>query len=157
MASEVLSRTIRRILLKNDLYGRIARKKPLLTKKIINKPLAWCLEKRNWTQKKLNTVIYSDDCKLDLYSRHRKYVRRPPGKSFNSKYLLKTVKYSPNIMIWGAFRSDEKKMLIKRSNRVDSNEYRRIFYLALPEMYNSRFIFNKTVHHAIALKKQLIV
>ena len=60
-------------------------------------------------------------------------------------------------MIWGAFKSDEKKMLIKCSNRVDSNDYRRIFNLALPEMYNSRFIFNKTVHYALALKKQLII
>ena len=46
-------------------------------------------------------------------------------------------------MVWGAVRSDGKRMLIKRSNRVDSNEYRRIFNLALPEMYNSRFIFQQ--------------
>ena len=54
-------------------------KKPLLTKKIIHKRLAWCLEKRNWTHEKLNRVMNSDECKLDLYSQHRTYIRRPPG------------------------------------------------------------------------------
>ena len=76
--------------------------------------------------------LYSDECNLDLYSRHRTYVRRPPGKIFNSKYILKTIKYSPNIMVWGAVRSDGKRMLIKCSNRVDSNDYRRVLNLALP-------------------------
>ena len=80
---------------KNYLYGRIARKKPLLAKKD-NKRLPWCLEKRNWAQEKLNTVIYSDKCKLNLYSRHRTYVRR--------------------------------------SNRVDANEYRRILNFTIPSL-----------------------
>ena len=46
-------------------------------------------------------------------------------------------------MVWGVVRSDGKRILIKCSNRVGSNEYRRILNLALPEMYNSRFIFQQ--------------
>ena len=46
-------------------------------------------------------------------------------------------------MVWGAVRSDGKRMSTQCSNRVDSNEYRRILNLASLEMYNSRFIFQK--------------
>ena len=60
-------------------------------------------------------------------------------------------------MVWGAVRSDGKRMLIKCSNRVDSNEYRRIFYLALPEMYNSRFIFQQGGAPCHRSQKQLII
>ena len=78
--------------------------KTVVDKKDSQQTISLVFRKRNWTQEKLNTAIYSDECKLDLHSRHQTYVRRPSGKSFNSKYILKTDKYLPNTMVWGAVR-----------------------------------------------------
>ena len=59
-------------------------------------------------------VIFSDEARIELYSRRRQYVRRPVGQRFHNIYTMKTVKYgSPSILIWGAVKSDRTKVLCR--------------------------------------------
>ena len=95
--------TVRRILRNAGLLGRVAAKKPLLNRRHIQKRLMWCksylqMDKKNW-----QNFIFTDEARLELYSRRRQYVRRPLGQRFKTRYTLKTVKYGgPSILVWGA-------------------------------------------------------
>lgn len=44
-------------------------------------------------------------------------------------------------MVWGAIRSDGRRMLIRCDGNVDSAEYQRILTAALPKLYTGRHIF----------------
>ena len=135
--------TVKRSLRRNNLFGRVAARKPWLTGAQIRKRQVWCLDKIKWSDAKLKSIIYSDECRLDLLPRHRMYVRRPIGKRLASKYILKTKKFSPSIMVWGCIKSDGTRLLIRWKTAVDSIEYQRILSEALPQVYNNRSIFQQ--------------
>ena len=130
--------TVKRELRRAGLFGRVAVKKPFLSRKNIDKRKRWCLDRRDWTLQKWKQVIYTDECKLDLHPNKREYVRRPVGSRFSRKYVTPTTKFSKSLMVWGAIRGDGKRLLIRCERNVDSIEYQRILRLALPEMYSSR-------------------
>ena len=133
--------TVKRELRRAGLFGRVAVKKPFLTKKNIDKRKKWCVNRRDWTIEKWKQVVYTDECKLDLRPNKREYVRRPVSARISPKYTTATTKFSKRLMIWGAIRGDGKRLLIRCERNVDSIEYRRILGLALPVMYSPRHLF----------------
>ena len=133
--------TVKRELREAGLFGRVTVKKPLLSKKNINKRKQWCFTRRDWTIQKWKQIIYTDECKLDLYPNKREYVRRPVGSRISTKYITPTTKFSKSLMLWGAIRGDGKRLLMRCEKNVDSLEYQRILGLALPVMYSSRYVF----------------
>ena len=53
-------------------------------------------------------VMFCDESTSRLVLRGYKLVRRPLGVSrYGSRYIIKTVKYSKSIMVWGAFSGDK--------------------------------------------------
>ena len=89
---------------------RSARKKPLLTEKHVQKRLAFARRHKDWTKEQWRGVMWSDESTFKCISDASKKVRRPlytKGKKFGSphapQYLVKTVKHSAYIMLWGAF------------------------------------------------------
>lgn len=69
------------------LLGRVAIKKPLLSKKNRLSRLKFAKSHLSWTQEKWNTVLWSDESKFNLFgSDGRVYVRRPVGQRYNVKY-----------------------------------------------------------------------
>ena len=67
---------MRRRLDKAGLYGRVARKKPLLTDHHKKVHLAWAKERKNWTSEDWNRVVWSDESKFNLFgSDGRVYIR----------------------------------------------------------------------------------
>jgi len=50
-------------------------------------------------------VIFSDECRMEVTSSYRWYVRRPDGHRFDPKYIMKNVRYcSKSVLIWGAIK-----------------------------------------------------
>lgn len=133
--------TIKRELRRGGLFGRIAVKKPLLTPRQIRKRKHWCSERRAWTNCKWKSVIYSDECKLELHPNTRQYVRRCKGSRIQPNCISQTRKFSKSLMVWGAIRGDGTRTLIRCDGNVDSFEYQRLLNLALPTIYTSRNLF----------------
>jgi transposase len=135
--------TVKRVLRRYNLFGRIAIRKPSLTSTQKRKRMEWCSQRREWNENNWSKIIFSDECRLELNPRSRQYVRRPKYKKLSSQYVNKTKKFSPSIMVWGAIRSDGRRMLIKCESNVDSVEYQRILSLARSHIYTRRFILQQ--------------
>jgi transposase len=135
--------TVKRELRRAGLFGRIAVKKPRLTTAHIKKRKQWCLDRRTWTVDKWKSVVFTDECLLNLNPNKREYVRRPKGARIHPNYTTATTKFSPRLMVWGAIRGDGKRILVRCERNVDSFEYQRIFGLALPSLCTSRYLFQQ--------------
>ncbi|XP_029656703.1 uncharacterized protein LOC115230710 [Octopus sinensis] len=85
--------TIKRILRRSNLFGRIAVKKPKLTASQVDKRYTWCLTKIPWNQDDWNLVIFSYECRIQLNQMSRQYIRRPPGSKLQKEYSIETVKF----------------------------------------------------------------
>ena len=105
--------TVKRILRRARLYGRIAIKKPFLTKKHRQSRLRWCKERAGWNAINWGRVIFSDESKIELFPQRRIYVRRNPGKDLSPSMINSTRKFSQSIMIWEAIRNDGRKILYR--------------------------------------------
>jgi len=128
--------TVKRILRRHGLYGRIALKKPLLNKKQIKNRLQWCRQRLSWNSDMWRNVIFSDECKLDLRPNRRLYIRRSIGSRLGAKYIRQTTKFSHSMMIWEAIRGDGNRVLVRCKKNVDSSEYQRVLNDALPHIYS---------------------
>ena len=146
LTDTVSTDTVKRILRKGHLYGRVAKRRPLLTKCHKKKRMEFCLKKRGLSSVDWHKYIFSDECILSIGNHSRTYVRRPPmcrKCKYNDKYTSKTQKFAPSIMVWGAIRYDGRRQLILCNKNVDSTEYIRMLKKAFPNIYNNRFIFQQ--------------
>ena len=143
LANAVSLDTVKRRLRRYYLFGRIAVRKPRLTPKQINNRLQWCRQRLNWTATKWATVIFSDECKLEINPNRRMYVRRRVGDRLRARYVQPSVKNSPSVMVWGAIRGDSSRILVRCVGNVDSREYQRILDVGLPALYSHRCLFQQ--------------
>lgn len=125
---EITSRTIRNRLIDCGLHGRVAIRKPLLSKKNRIARKAFARTHLSWTVEKWNTVLWSDESKFMLFgSDGRTYVRRPVGKRYDFKYQVPTVKHGGgNIMVWGCFFRSGVGPIIEINGKMDRFMYRDI-------------------------------
>ena len=69
-------------------------------------------------------VIFSDESRISLWkSDEPPMVRRRKSESLKGKYLLPTVKYPLNIMIWGCFRKNKIGPLANIDGTMDNKKY----------------------------------
>lgn len=141
LQNKVSVSTVKRVLRKSNLFGRVAIRKPYLSKANIKKRLEWCSQKRNWNDNDWEKVIFTDEAKIELYPNRKTYVRRGPNESLKPKYVQRTQKFSPYIMIWGGMRHDGKRFLLLADGNVDSKEYQNILTKALPVLYSTRYLW----------------
>lgn len=96
--------TIRRAAHRHNLHGRVARKKPLLSKANIKKRLEFAKEHVDKPQDFWNTVIFTDETKVNLFgSDGRQMVWRKPRSELQSQNLCPTVKHGGgSVMMWGS-------------------------------------------------------
>lgn len=101
----ISARTVRRRLVEAQLFGRVARKVPMLTPRHRRARLAFARKYEHWTEDQWKYVLFSDETKINrLCSDGKQYVRRPKNAAFDPKYTKKTVKHGGgNIKIWGCF------------------------------------------------------
>lgn len=103
--SNVSSRTIQRRLVEVGLPARRPAKKPLLSKKNIDARMLFATRHVHWTVKEWQNVLFSDECKFNIFgSDGLRVIRRPVNKRLDPKYVSGTVKHGGgNIMVWGCF------------------------------------------------------
>ncbi|KAK6173376.1 hypothetical protein SNE40_016841 [Patella caerulea] len=80
-------------------------RKPLLTKTMKTKRLAFAMEHRSWTVADWSHVLFSDESMFEQFTSRQRFVRRPVGKRFDERFTVPTMKHPPSIMVWGAFSS----------------------------------------------------
>lgn len=71
----VSTKTIKTSLHKLGLYSRIAAKNPLLTDDQMQNRLDWCTERREWSTKEWNEIVWSDESRFCNFSDGPQRVR----------------------------------------------------------------------------------
>ncbi len=90
--------TITAALHQSGLYGRVARRKPLLSARHMKKHL-------KDSKMVTNKILWSDETKIELFGLNSKrYVWRKPGTAHHLSNTVPTVKHGGgSIMLWGCF------------------------------------------------------
>jgi hypothetical protein len=98
-------RHIRKLLVeKLRLPSIVAAQKPLITKKMKAKRLAFAKKYQHWTEEDWIKVMYTNESTFRCLRASRKRVRRPVGSDqFDSWYTMKTVKHPASLMVWACF------------------------------------------------------
>lgn len=125
LSTKISSRLVRRRLNEANLFGRISRKKPLLSKINISKRLNFA---KTHQEKGLNfwkNVLWSDETKINRIGPDgRIFVHRPICQECNPRFTQKTVKHGGgNIMVWGAFSWHGIGPLVRINGKMDKFQY----------------------------------
>lgn len=97
--------TVRNALKERGYNGRVARKKPWISKVNRGKRLAFTKDYFNKDQEFWRNVIFTDESKFNLFgSDGRTMVWRQPNMELDSKNTTPTVKHGGgSVMVWGCF------------------------------------------------------
>ena len=100
---DVSERTIRRILFSYlKLPSRTAAIKPLLTKRMKLKRLAFAKAYRHFTPEDWSKVMFSDESTFRCIRATKSKVRRPVGSDrYDARYTISSVKHPDSVMVWG--------------------------------------------------------
>lgn len=134
--------TVKLLLRKNGLYGRISCKVPFLNKNQIKRRKQWATDYGSWSQKMWNNVIFSDESSIQLRPTKHVYVRRCMNDRHKKPYTIKTVKHGGrSMMIWGAIKENGERILVRFLKNADSIEYQRVLNKGLFMIYKTENIF----------------
>lgn len=93
--------TIRRRLKEAKLNGRVAKKKPFLTKRHISKRKEWARKHLSWDDKQWAKVLWSDESKFCLFgNKGIQRVWRRPNESLRMDCVKPTVKFGGGKIIY---------------------------------------------------------
>ena len=134
---KVSKSTIRRHLHTNRLFGRVARRKPLL--RATNKFKHLEFAKHHWNYD-WNRVLWSDETKIELFGhvRHCQHVWRQKRDAYKEKHLIPTVQIYALVdhwCLWGCFTASGPGALVKINGIMNSTKYQDILaktWLPLP-------------------------
>lgn len=120
--------TVKRRLREQGLFGRHGVKKPLISKKNKIARIQWARDHQSWSLTDWSKVIYSDECKFDLFGSYCiKWIRRPKGQRNNIQYQIPTVKHGGgSVMVWGCFTASGVGPIVRITGRMDSHIYTKI-------------------------------
>uniref|UniRef100_A0AAQ4QBR4 Tc1-like transposase DDE domain-containing protein n=1 Tax=Gasterosteus aculeatus aculeatus TaxID=481459 RepID=A0AAQ4QBR4_GASAC len=150
--------TISTALHKSGLFGSVARRKPLLSKK----HMTACLKD---SQTMRNKILWSDETKIELFGLNAKrHVWRKAGTAHHLANTIPTVKRAGgSIMLWGCFLVGGTGRRVRIEGKMNAAMYRDILdenmlQSALDLRLGQRFIFqqdNDLEHTAKITKKWL--
>ena len=142
--------TISRALHKSGLYGRVARRKPLLKERHKKSRLQFATSHVGDTANMWKKVLWSDETKIELFGLNAKrYVWRKTNTAHHPEHTIPTVKHGGgNIMLWGCFSSAGTGKLVRVDGKMDGAKYRAILEENLLEAAKDlrlgrRFIFQQ--------------
>ena len=126
--NQVSVATVKRRLQDVGLNGRVARKKPWLTKANIKRRFEWAKAHRDWTPEQWRRVIFSDESPFTLFPDTGKmYVRRRINEEYLPECLAPTVKFGGGkIQVWGCFTYNGAGPLYRIMGKMDGPKYRQI-------------------------------
>lgn len=113
-AIKVSEFTIRRRLHEQQLFARVAIKKPFLTAQHQAKRLEFALTHRNWTPEQWKQVIWTDESIFEIGKNFRQVlVWRTAYERYDNNCLTPTFKSGrTSVMIWGAFAGSQQSELV---------------------------------------------
>lgn len=128
MGVNVHETTVRRVLHQSGLYGRRARRKPLLRAKHKSDRLKYAKDHVNKPMEFWKKVMWSDETKVELFGHNQqKYVWRKKNKEHEEKNTIATVKYGGgSLMFWGCMSWSGPGMLHKVEGRMNALQYQEI-------------------------------
>ncbi|KAG2463873.1 TCB1 transposase, partial [Polypterus senegalus] len=142
--------TISAAIHQSGLYGRVARRKPLLSKR--HKAASVELAKRHLkdSQTMRNKILWSDETKIELFGVNaRHHIWRKPGTADHQANAIRTVKHGGgSIMLWGCFSAAGTGRLVRIKGKMTAAIYRDILdenllQSALDLRLGRRFIFQQ--------------
>ncbi|KAG2467933.1 TCB1 transposase, partial [Polypterus senegalus] len=149
----------------SGLYGRVARRKPLLSKRHMAAHLEFAKRHLKYSQTMRNKILWSDETKIELFGVNaRCHVWRKPGTVHHQANTNPTVKHGGgSIMLWGCFSAAGTGRLVRIKGRMTAAMYRDILdenllQSAFDLRLRLRFIFqhdNDPKHTAKISKKWL--
>ncbi len=98
--------TITAALHQSGLYGRVARRKPLLSTRNMKARMEFVKKHLKDSKMVTNNILWSDESKIELFGLNSKqYVWRKPGTAHHLSNTVPTVKHGGgSIMLWGCFQ-----------------------------------------------------
>jgi transposase len=122
-----LSRPTLRKILKESGYGNwIAKKRPKLTQEHANLRYQWALKRKDWTYDRWETIMWSDECSVELGKGHRRqWAFRPNanGEKWKKKYIMPYTKgKGTSMMIWATFWGQGQSDIVPLSRDYESKK-----------------------------------
>ncbi|KAK3553367.1 hypothetical protein QTP70_003532 [Hemibagrus guttatus] len=143
-------KTISAAIHQSGLYGRVARRKPLLSKRHMTACLEFAKRHLKHSQTMSNKIFWSDETKIELFGLNGKHhVWRRPGTSHHLANTIPTVKHGGgSIMPWGCFSAAGTGRLVRIEGKMNAAMYRDILdenllQSTLDRRLGRRFIFQK--------------
>ncbi|KAG2466070.1 TC1A transposase, partial [Polypterus senegalus] len=134
----------------SGLYGRVARRKPLLSKRHMAAHLKFAKRHLKDYQTMRNKILWSDETKIELFGVNaRCHIWRKPGTARHQANTIPTVKHGGgSIMLWGCFSAVGTGRLVRIKGKMTAAMYRDILdehllQSALDLRLGRRFIFQQ--------------
>ncbi|KAG2456615.1 TCB1 transposase, partial [Polypterus senegalus] len=134
----------------SGLYGRVARRKPLLSKSHMAARLEFTKRHLKDSQTMRNKILWSDETKLELFGVNAwHHIWRKPGTAYHQVNTIPTVKHGGgSIMLWGCFSVAGTGRLVRIKGKMTAAMYRDILdenllQSALDLRLGRRFIFQQ--------------
>ncbi|KAG2462665.1 TCB1 transposase, partial [Polypterus senegalus] len=120
--------TISAAIHQSGLYGKVARRKPLLSKRQMAARLEFAKRHLKDSQAMRNKILWSDETKIELFGVNgRRHVWRKPGTAHHQANTIPIVKHgSGSIMLWGCFSAAGTGRLVRIKGKMTAAMYRDI-------------------------------
>ncbi|KAG2462119.1 TCB1 transposase, partial [Polypterus senegalus] len=142
--------TISAAIHQSGLYGRVARRKSLLSKRHMAARLEFAKRHLKDSQTMRNKILWSDETKIELFGVNaRRHVWRKPGTAHHQANTIPTLKHGGgSIMLWGCFSVAGTGRLVRIKGKMTAAMYRDILdenllQSALDLRLGRRFIFQQ--------------